>query len=205
MTGVRAHLAAQRPDEAERWAERIASALGDWGGPADVAQQHAAGLLSLAAGSSVAARGAFESAVDGWEAIGRIWESTWARLDLVAALVRANRHVDAAPVLREARAVAERLGSAPLLRRADELGSIVRSRGTMDEPWRPLTVREFEVARLVAEGMTNARDRRGARAVAQDRQRPPRAHPREARCDAPGRGRGLGDDHPPADGGRRRR
>ena len=103
VTGVRAHLAAQRPDEAERWAERIASALGDWGGPADVAQQHAAGLLSLAAGSSVAARGAFESAVDGWEAIGRIWESTWARLDLVAALVRANRHVDAAPVLREAR------------------------------------------------------------------------------------------------------
>ena len=73
----------------------------------------------------------------------------------MAALVRANRHVDAAPVLREARAVAERLDSAPLLRRADELGSIVRSRGTMDEPWRPLTVREFEVARLVAEGMTN--------------------------------------------------
>ena len=155
MTGVRAYLAAQRPDEAERWAERIASVLGDWGGPADVAQQHAAGLLSLAAGSSVAARGAFEAAVDGWEAIGRIWESTWARLDLVAALVRANRHADAAPVLREARAVAERLDSAPLLRRADELGSIVRSRGTMDEPWRPLTVREFEVARLVAEGMTN--------------------------------------------------
>ena len=31
----------------------------------------------------------------------------------------------------------------------------MRSRGTMDEPWRPLTVREFEVARLVAEGMTN--------------------------------------------------
>ena len=24
------------------------------------------------------------------------------------------------------------------------------------EPWRPLTVREFEVARLIAEGMTNA-------------------------------------------------
>jgi DNA-binding CsgD family transcriptional regulator len=25
-----------------------------------------------------------------------------------------------------------------------------------DEPWRPLTAREFEVARLVAEGRTNA-------------------------------------------------
>ena len=155
VTGVRAHLAAQRPDEAERWAEAHRVGARRLGGPADVAQQHAAGLLSLAAGSSVAARGAFESAIDGWEAIGRIWESTWARLDLVAALVRANRHVDAAPVLREARDVAERLGSTPLLRRADELGSIVRSRGTMDEPWRPLTVREFEVARLVAEGMTN--------------------------------------------------
>jgi DNA-binding CsgD family transcriptional regulator len=26
----------------------------------------------------------------------------------------------------------------------------------VDEPWRPLTVREFEVARLISEGRTNA-------------------------------------------------
>ena len=30
-----------------------------------------------------------------------------------------------------------------------------RGRGTTEEPWAPLTAREFEVARLVAAGMTN--------------------------------------------------
>jgi DNA-binding CsgD family transcriptional regulator len=31
-----------------------------------------------------------------------------------------------------------------------------RGRGTIEEPWYPLTAREFEVAKLVAAGMTNA-------------------------------------------------
>jgi DNA-binding CsgD family transcriptional regulator len=48
------------------------------------------------------------------------------------------------------------LRSEPLMSRAEELSKIGRGRGTTDEPWRPLTVREFEVARLIAEGMTNA-------------------------------------------------
>ena len=43
-----------------------------------------------------------------------------------------------------------------MLARADELASIGRGRGTIEEPWRPLTAREFEVARLIADGMTNA-------------------------------------------------
>ena len=51
---------------------------------------------------------------------------------------------------------AEALASAPLRRRADDLLAIARGRGVEEEPWRPLTAREFEVARLVAEGMTNA-------------------------------------------------
>jgi DNA-binding CsgD family transcriptional regulator len=38
----------------------------------------------------------------------------------------------------------------------DELARIGRGRGTIEEPWYPLTTREFEVAKLVAEGMTNA-------------------------------------------------
>jgi DNA-binding CsgD family transcriptional regulator len=38
----------------------------------------------------------------------------------------------------------------------DELGAVARSRGVTDEPWHPLTAREFEVARFVAEGRTNA-------------------------------------------------
>ncbi len=50
----------------------------------------------------------------------------------------------------------QEIGSPPLLARADELAKASRGRGREQEPWRPLTVREFEVARLIAEGMTNA-------------------------------------------------
>jgi DNA-binding CsgD family transcriptional regulator len=38
----------------------------------------------------------------------------------------------------------------------DELTRVARGRGSLDEPWLPLTTREFEVARLIADGMTNA-------------------------------------------------
>jgi len=41
----------------------------------------------------------------------------------------------------------------PLL--VDELARDVRGRDVDDEPWRPLTAREFEVARLIALGLTN--------------------------------------------------
>ena len=47
------------------------------------------------------------------------------------------------------------LGSLPLHARAEELARIGRGRGSVEEPWRPLTAREFEVARLIAEGLTN--------------------------------------------------
>jgi DNA-binding CsgD family transcriptional regulator len=43
----------------------------------------------------------------------------------------------------------------PLLFRADELSRVGHGRGTLEEPWRPLTAREFEVARLIADGLTN--------------------------------------------------
>jgi DNA-binding CsgD family transcriptional regulator len=59
-------------------------------------------------------------------------------------------------VLAEVRETAARLGSEPIQARADELGRAGRGRGLDDEPWRPLSVREFEVARQIAAGMTNA-------------------------------------------------
>ena len=67
-----------------------------------------------------------------------------------------NRHADAAGVVSEVRARAKELDSAPLLARADELAKLSRGRGHDAEPWRPLTVREFEIARMIATGMTNA-------------------------------------------------
>ena len=40
--------------------------------------------------------------------------------------------------------------------RATELERVARGRGSEQEAWYPLTVREFEVARKVTEGLTNA-------------------------------------------------
>jgi DNA-binding NarL/FixJ family response regulator len=43
----------------------------------------------------------------------------------------------------------------PLVQRGRDLLAVTRGRGVEEEPWRPLTTREFEVARLVADGLTN--------------------------------------------------
>jgi ATP/maltotriose-dependent transcriptional regulator MalT len=156
VTGVRAALAARRPDEAERWLERVQGLLAGWGDVAGPAIAHATGLLRLSAGSLIAAREALETAVAGWEAHGRLWESSWARLDLAHCLMRSSRFGEAASLIATVRATAETLESEPLLARADELARVGRGRGSLEEPWHPLTAREFEVARLIAEGLTNA-------------------------------------------------
>jgi DNA-binding CsgD family transcriptional regulator len=155
VTGVRAYQSARRPESAERWFEQVCAQLDGWP-RAQAALDHAEGLVRLATGSTVSARSSLDTAMHGWEALGRTWEATNARLDLATCLIRSNRHADALPMLNEAREAADRLGSAPLLERADDLLRVARRRGITDEPWRPLTAREFEVARLVAEGMTNA-------------------------------------------------
>jgi DNA-binding CsgD family transcriptional regulator/tetratricopeptide (TPR) repeat protein len=156
VTGTRAFLAANRPDEAERWRARVAGHLAGWDSVADPALAHADGLIRLSTGSLTAARDALETAVRGWDDRGRIWEATWARLDLAHCLMRSNRFAEAASILAEARSTAAALGSDPLMTRADDLVRVGRGRGSFQEPWRPLTSREFEVARLIAEGLTNA-------------------------------------------------
>ena len=155
VTGVRAYQEARRPDDAEAWLTHAQAHLSGWD-RAQAALDHGDGLVRLAAGSTVSARTSLQSAIDGWTALGRIWETTWAKLDLAACLIRGNRHAEALPVLEEARAIADRLPSEPIRSRVDELAAIARRRGVTEEPWRPLTAREFGVARLIAEGMTNA-------------------------------------------------
>ena len=155
VTGTRALLGARRPDDAERWLVRVREHLTGWEPMAGAALNNAEGLIRLAAGSVGAAREALERGVRGWDERKRIWEATWARLDLAQCLMRANRYADAATQLASVRSVAERLGSLPLHARAEELARAARGRGLAEEPWRPLTAREFEVARLVAEGLTN--------------------------------------------------
>lgn len=154
-TGTRACEAARRPEAAEAWLERARRHLSDWKRAAP-ALDHAEGLVRLAAGSTVSARASLERAVNGWQELGRIWEATWAQLDLAACLVRGNRHLDALPLLAEARRAGERVGSAPVLERARELERAARRRGLAEQAWRPLSAREFEVARFIANGLTNS-------------------------------------------------
>ena len=156
VTGVRANLAAGKPDAAERWAASVTAHLEPWASTLRPAIDHANGLVRLASGSTGIAREALEGAVAGWDELGRIWEATWARLDLASCLLRSSRYADAAALLTTARHTAARLESLPLIARTDELADIANRHGSFDEPWRPLTTREFEVARLIAEGRTNA-------------------------------------------------
>jgi len=156
VTGVRALLAAGRPEAAGRWVRKLSAYLGPWPAVAQPALDHAIGLVRLASGSTGVARDALQAAVTGWDERGRVWEATWARLDLAGCMLRSSRYAEASSLVATARATAERLESHPLSARVAELAAIASRHGSFDEPWRPLTTREFEVARLIADGRTNA-------------------------------------------------
>ena len=155
VTGVRGRIAAGRPEEAAAWLDDVRARLGSWRDLGKPAIEHATGLLRLAGGTLTAAIASLESAVDQWGRIGRTWESSWARLDLAGALLRANRYADAAAQIALVRATAQELGSRPLHDRMSELDSLARGRGAERAAWHPLTQREYEIARKIAAGMTN--------------------------------------------------
>jgi DNA-binding CsgD family transcriptional regulator len=156
VTGIRAHQAAGRPDAAVRFLDQFRRAIGPGVGIARPSIVHAEGLIHLAEGSITAARAALGEAIRLWDERGRRWEGLWARLDLAAADLRANRYVEAMSLVREVRDAATAMGSDPLLARAEQIERVAKGRGTEVESWHPLTVREFEVAQLIAAGMTNA-------------------------------------------------
>jgi DNA-binding CsgD family transcriptional regulator len=156
VTGARAHLAARRPDAAADWLERMRAHLRDWMWLAGRAVDHADGLVRMATGSTGLARDLLESAVRGWDERGRIWEATWARIDLARCDLRVNRPGEASMLLAEAETTATLLGSPPLRVAIAEVRRQLKGRLVEDEPWAPLTSREFEVARQVAVGSTNA-------------------------------------------------
>ena len=97
---------------------------------------------------------ALQAASESWQDLRRFWDGTLARLDLAAAAARARRPGEAAVLADEARATAAAAGAAVLAAAADRLtASFGAARPAA--PWHPLSEREFEVARLVAGGLTN--------------------------------------------------
>ncbi|HEY1343424.1 MAG TPA: helix-turn-helix transcriptional regulator, partial [Streptosporangiaceae bacterium] len=155
LTGVRAFLAHNEADAAQAWVDRVAAVLATRAIPGTLpAIGHGRGLVLLARGDVPAARRALESAGGAWRARHRFWEGAWARLDLAAAAAQARRRGEAALLTSEVRDLAAAAGATTLAAAADRL-SASAGRGQAAEPWYPLSAREFEVAQLVAAGLTN--------------------------------------------------
>ena len=155
LTGVRAHLARGDVDAAAAWSGRACAVLTARAIPGTLpAIGHAQGLLLLARGEVPAAYEALRAASESWQDRRRFWDGTLARLDLAAAAARARRTGEAAVLIDEVRATAAKAGATVLVAAADRLSqSFGSARPTA--PWHPLSEREFEVAQLVAAGLTN--------------------------------------------------
>src|SRR5690606_15564125 len=127
---------------------------------------------------------------------------------------------DEALALAERAGLAHSLGPAPAVNRVealyrlgrwDEAGAAPLARriarragraGLTGPSGGPLTARESEVLQLLARGRSNREIGRGAVHLAEDRQRPRLAHPRQARRLLPGRGRRRGPGPRPGVTGR---
>lgn len=152
LTGVRARLALHDPEGARAWLARCRVLVELRGIPGTLpVLVHAEGILALADGRSSAARPLLREAADAWAARERLWEGVQALLDLARCAVRARRPGEAARFVAEARRRAEDAGATLLVR----LAAAVRLDPESGDSAGPLTVREFEVARLIADGATN--------------------------------------------------
>jgi len=155
VTGTRARLAQHDLAAAQAWAERVSADLVARGIPGTLpAVDHAAGLLRLAAGRTGKARDPLGAAHAAWSSRHRWWEAEWCALDLARCAVASNRRTEASVLVEEVRSAAAAVGARPLLDACTRIGSRLDEHDAA-QPWSPLTLREFEVARLVARGLTN--------------------------------------------------
>jgi DNA-binding CsgD family transcriptional regulator len=113
---------------------------------------HAKALLDLANGDAAAAREGLVAAVRDWRERERFWEGSWAALDEARCLLALNHFDDARSVAELVKARANEAGALALIPAADSVLSLAAA---PVERWHPLTAREYEVAMLVANGLTN--------------------------------------------------
>jgi DNA-binding CsgD family transcriptional regulator/tetratricopeptide (TPR) repeat protein len=152
VTGTRVHLALRDVAGARDWLARTARLIELRGIPGTLpALAHAEGLIAAADGQALRARELFDDALAGWTARRRFWERAQLLVDLARSAQRARRSGEAARFTSEARLLGEASGAIVLVRLADAVG-IDEASSTESGP---LTAREFEVAKLVAEGATN--------------------------------------------------
>jgi DNA-binding CsgD family transcriptional regulator len=155
LTGVRAQLASGANDAAAQWLAEAAAALSARAIPGTLpAIDHGQGLLRLAAGDLNGAREALHRAASQWRSRRRFWEGTWALLDQARCAIRARRLAEGTALAREARGLAGQASAPTIVAAAERLLATAAGDRPAD-PWYPLTAREFEVARLVAAGLTN--------------------------------------------------
>ncbi len=155
VTGTRARLALRDVTGAQEWVDKVSADLLVRGVPGTLpAIDHAEGLVQLAAGRTGKARDRLTAAHEAWIRRTRWWEAQWCALDLARCAIASNRRTEASALVEEVRRVASAVSSTPLVDAADEIGSRL-DRHDVVQPWSPLTQREFDVARLVARGLTN--------------------------------------------------
>ncbi len=150
VTGVRGYLGLAALERAKDWFARCAELLRRRRIPGTLpALDHALGLLDHAEGHTAKARDALQAAVDGWSARQRFWEGNWARLDLARSTIRSRRPADATRLVATVRERAAAVGALALIEAAEAMPAAA----VTDDA--PLSVREHEVARLIASGGTN--------------------------------------------------
>jgi DNA-binding CsgD family transcriptional regulator len=119
--------------------------------PLTAAVHLGAGRFAAASGDPESAVRHFDDALDGFEECGAPFEAGEARIEAATSLLALGRQVAAERELEKARAALLALGAAPAARRAQQALDLCSAEPTPV----PLTRREREVVRLVAEGMTN--------------------------------------------------
>lgn len=155
LTGTRARLARHDHDGAAQWLDQVEKALTRREIPGTLpAIEHGRGLLQLAGGKHDAARATLHRAAEAWRGRRRFWEGSWAVLDEARAAMTSKRYAEGRALAAMAATAAQHAEATTLLAAADEL--LHETPGSRPaQPWHPLTAREFSVARLVADGLTN--------------------------------------------------